>query len=374
MSFGRSHPRGTSDPEVLPTLFITRKFPPAVGGMETLAENVWHGLRSAEESPVLIAHGGSVPVTLLWLPGALIRMLLLVLRGRVGRVLCGDVLLYAVVGPLLWLTRTRHAVMAMGLDVTYDSELYRRTVLPVFRRAPSVLAISEATADAVRSAGVPGDRVRVLALGVRDPQVDSDQVRASRAELHRQLDLDEDRLVLLTLGRLVPRKGVAWFLTNVVPRLADEVDYVIAGDGPDRELIEQRVGELGVGDRVHVLGKVSDDQRNLLMRGADVFVQPNIPVPGDMEGFGLVAIEAAMSGTLVVASDLEGLRDAVADGVTGHLVAPSDARAWQDRLGEVLSDRSTLDAEAERFQRACIRRSSLEVMASQLTETLRDLE
>ena len=106
------------------------------------------------------------------------------------------------------------------------------------------------------------------------------------------------------------------------------------------------------------------------MRGADVFVQPNIPVPGDMEGFGLVAIEAAMQGSLVVASSLEGLIDAVDDGVTGELLPAQDATAWRTHLEELLADPDGRRARAQRYRLACTKRSSLEVMAQQLDRTM----
>ena len=359
-------PQLQRDPSTGPTLFITRKFPPAVGGMETLASNVWEALRTVEPDALLIAHGGSVARTPLWLPGAAVRLAVLTVRRRVGAVLCGDVLLYGLVGPILRLTGVPHAVMAMGLDVTYDNALYRRTILPGLRRAPRVLAISSATADAVRGAGVDPDRIEVIAMGLPDPGVDRADAEAARSRLHAELGLDPEVPIVVTVGRLVPRKGVAWFVSEVVPQLHGDVHYVVAGDGPDAEAIESAVQRLGLASRVHLLGRVSDERRSLLMSGADLFVQPNVPVAGDMEGFGLVAIEAAMHGTVVLASELEGLRDAVEDSVTGRLIPAEDAARWASEVTGLLEDRAALADTAERFRDACVERSSLGVMQEQL--------
>jgi glycosyltransferase involved in cell wall biosynthesis len=115
---------------------------------------------------------------------------------------------------------------------------------------------------------------------------------------------------------------------------------------------------------------VDDVRRDELMAGADLFVQPNVAVLGDMEGFGLVAIEAAMRGTVVVASDLEGLSDAVQDGVTGDLVASGDAEAWIAHLGRLLEDRAGIEERAQRYRAACVDRSSSERMTGQLVELL----
>jgi phosphatidyl-myo-inositol dimannoside synthase len=352
-----------------PALYITRKFPPSVGGMETLAENVWRAVRTIDPDAVLIAHGGSVPSTAWWLPGALIRMCALAVRRGLAVVLCGDVALYAVVGPLLRVLRVPHAVMAMGLDVTFPHSVYRRLALPGLRRAPMVLAISEATAQTVRAAGVDPDRIHVVGLGISDPEVDDAARSAARQGVRTSLGIGPDEHVLATVGRMVPRKGVAWFTEHVLTSLPPDVHYAIAGDGPERPLVEGLVERLGLGSRVHLLGRVDDAQRDQLMRGADVFVQPNIAVPGDMEGFGLVAIEAAMNGSLVVAADLEGLQDAVSDGETGDLLPSGDAGAWTAHLTALLHDSGT-PARAECYRVACVRRSSFAVMVEQLRELL----
>lgn len=320
-------------------VFFTRKFPPSVGGMETLAAGVWRSLLRARPGAVLIAHGGANSRLPLWLPGAVLRLLWLVLRRRVSFVLTGDALAYAIVSPLLRLLRVPHATMVMGLDVTFENRLYRAVVLPPLRRASSVLAISSATAQSAIDVGVPASRVTVIRLGVELPPV------APRVDVREQLGLPADARVLLTLGRLVPRKGALWFATEVLPLLDPSVHYVVAGDGPQRSALE------AVGGNVHLLGRISDDLRETVMRGADLFVQPNIAVPGDLEGFGLVTIEAALRGTPVVAADLEGLKDAVVDDATGILLPSGDAPRWAAELTRLLAD-PELEALGERFRAA----------------------
>jgi glycosyltransferase involved in cell wall biosynthesis len=106
------------------------------------------------------------------------------------------------------------------------------------------------------------------------------------------------------------------------------------------------------------------------LRGVDLFVQPNIPVPGDMEGFGLVTIEAAMRGTPVVAADLEGIKDAVVDGHTGILLAPQDGQAWVDRLSLLVADRRALVRLGAEFQVVVRKLHGEAAMARALAEQL----
>jgi glycosyltransferase involved in cell wall biosynthesis len=102
---------------------------------------------------------------------------------------------------------------------------------------------------------------------------------------------------------------------------------------------------------VHLLGRVDDDERELLFRGVDLFVQPNVPVRGNMEGFGLAPVEAALRGTPVVAARLEGIPEAVVDGETGVLVAPADADAWVSTVTSLLADGAALARRGREFQR-----------------------
>jgi phosphatidylinositol alpha-1,6-mannosyltransferase len=338
--------------------------------METLAEGVWRSLAAVDPQAELVALGRANRNLVWWLPWALLRSAGLLARKRVSLVLTGDALTYAALAPLLRAFRVPNATMVMGLDLTYESRLYRAIVHRALRKAPSIIAISAATAERAVEFGVSRDRVEVLRLGVQAPLVTPADRKVARRAVHERLALPSDAVVLLTLGRLVRRKGAQWFIANVLPGLPDSVHYVVAGDGADADAVRERVTERGLQARVHLLGSVDDDVREELMRGADIAVQPNIRVPGDMEGFGLVTIEAAMRGTLVVASDLEGIKDAVVDGVTGVLVPPEDAAQWVATLSGLLEDREQLEAIAERFQQATIERYGEAAMAAGLRAIL----
>jgi phosphatidylinositol alpha-1,6-mannosyltransferase len=329
-------------------VFVTRKFPPSVGGMETLAASVWHSLQLVAPDSRKLSHGGSNRALAWWVPYCVLRLIWLCLRGRVSHVLCGDALMNAVCAPILRLFRIRRSTMVMGLDITFELPLYRWIVLAPLRSAEHVVAISAATAAEALEVGVPAERLSVLRLGVPEPKEPSDPAMA-RAALLTRLGLPADTLLLLTLGRLVPRKGVRWFVDSVLSSLPEHAHYVVAGSGPDEALIRSAASTRGVESRVHLLGAVSDDLRDELMSGCDVFVQPNIVVPDDMEGFGLVTIEAGMRDTLVVAAALQGIKDAVVPDVTGILVAPQDPGAWLTTLTDLDARRRDIRALAARY-------------------------
>ncbi len=354
------------------TLFVTRKFPPAVGGMQTLSADTWAALNCGRAGQLLIAHGRSNALLPAWLPYAVGRTLLTVLRRKVDVVLAGDALVFAALAPLLRLLPVRRAVLVHGKDVMWHNKLYRSAVLPQLRHAQQVLAVSAATAAAARSAGVPADRIEVIRLGIAVPDSGSQSPVEAGAALRRRYGLGDSDAVVVLLGRQVRRKGAAWFCASVLTKLDPGTVVLVAGDGDDAPAVRRAAAasSLESAARVRILGAVNDADLELLLRGADLFAQPNIAVPGDMEGFGLVTVEAAMHGALVLAADLEGLRDAVIDGRTGILLPSADAERWAVTINSLLSDRTALRARAAAYSRTCRQEFSVEAMGAQLLRIL----
>jgi phosphatidylinositol alpha-1,6-mannosyltransferase len=306
-----------------------------------------------------------------WLPTAATRVRTAAMRKSVDLVIFGDALTYCALQPLLGASLPDHMVMVMGLDLTYTPGWYQRVVRRTLPRAPRVIAISNATAEAAIERGVAAERVQVVAPGVLEPDSWPRPGPESGARLRHRLGLEPEVTVLLTLGRLVPRKGVRWFVSEVMNRLPDDVVYVVAGSGPDESAIREAVAAIGPsGRRVRMLGQVDDKLRDELFTGADLFVMPNVVVPGDMEGFGLVAIEAAAAGALVVASELEGIRDAVIDRETGFLVAPGDPAAFVDRITALVRDQPERARLADQFAGAARVTFTIDRMRADLVAAL----
>lgn len=143
---------------------------------------------------------------------------------------------------------------------------------------------------------------------------------------------------------MVKRKGHAWFVDAVMPRLVSNIVYVILGDGPERESVQRAVDTHGLGGRVVLLGRQPDTILDVAYAAADLFVMPNIPVHGDMEGFGIVLLEANAMGLPAIGADLEGIRDVIQDGENGRKVPVVDTEAWIDGIGALLSE----DADSQR--------------------------
>jgi len=325
-------------------LFISRAFPPVVGGIERQNAEVARALGEFCKLRLIVNRRGKRLLPL-FLPWATLKALLLL--PRQDAVLLGDGVL-GITGFILKLfTRKPVVCITHGLDLTYSSRLYQRLWVRVFLpHLDRLIAVGNATlAEGIRR-GIPAARFVFVPNGVTAPPPPRHD--GTRDRLAAFIGRPPRGTVLLTLGRLVRRKGVAWFVENVIPNLAVDVTYIIAGAGPEQARISKSVTALGLENRVILVGCVTETEKDMLFRSADIFIQPNIPVSGDIEGFGLVVLEAAASGLVVVASELEGLRDAVADGKNGYLVNPGDARAYTARINALLTDPDGRRSFAER--------------------------
>ena len=253
----------------------------------------------------------------------------------------------AALSPFLVLFRflgARHmTVTACGLDVLFPNNFYQWMIRRALPRADKVICISKATAMEVQKRGVSMEKISVVPCGLHD-SASSTTVRSHTASPK-----------LITIGRLIPRKGVAWFLESVLPILLmhyPDMTYDVVGDGQQRRTIEQICRDKKLGRAVRIRGFVDESTKNELLCNANLFIMPNIPIQGDMEGFGIACIEASSRGVPVVAARLEGIEDAVIEGKTGFFFTTHDpigcARAIQQALGAPLKT-ETVSAETTKI-------------------------
>jgi glycosyltransferase involved in cell wall biosynthesis len=309
-------------------LFLTRKWPPAVGGMEVYSAEMAAEMQSAGHRVDLRALPGRADGRAPRGP-ALVRFglgtgLSVLLRPRRWDVLLGGDL---AIWPLVWLAALRRPdaapiLAAHGTDAGFGARpglrpaLYRAYLglgARLLRRA-RVAANSATTADHARAAGFSD--ITVIPLGVRPV--------APRGA-------PPDGPYLLFAGRRVRLKGLSWFVDTVWPCVPAPMRLVVAGPAWDRE------EEIAISaPRVKAIGTVSSPELAALMRGAVAVIAPNLaPVPGMSEGFGLIAAETAASGGVILAARIGGYESSVVDGTTGMLLPPGDAAAWAAAIADV---------------------------------------
>jgi len=205
-------------------------------------------------------------------------------------------------------------------------------------RADVCFAISEYAAANFRRGFAPVERIRMVGCGIEEGLFAPDEAMAGR--LRARLGL-AGRPVLLTVARLVPRKGhltVMQALRDVKQRFPN-VAYVIVGEGEYRERLERGIAEYGLQEHVIMAGRAADDELCGYYTLADLMVMPSHDIPGKpTEGFGLTFLEANCCGTPVIGSRTGGIPDAIADGRSGLLVPPRDPRALAAAIQRLLGE------------------------------------
>ena len=198
--------------------------------------------------------------------------------------------------------------------------------LPFVYRHCAFEAISESTRDDLVSRGVRKDRIRVIFPGIDTASYTPDP--ASRAA----------RPVFAYLGRLKKYKGVDLVVRAFAQCGVPAAILEIAGAGEFRAELEQLAVHLGVADRVRFLGRIDETEKCALLRRAwaTVFASPK-------EGWGITNLEAAASGTPVIASNSPGIRESVRHGETGFLVPHGDVAAMAESMRYLSGERALVE-------------------------------
>jgi len=307
-------------------LFITRKHPPAVGGMEKLS---FHLISTVSRYANIhkIVWGGSQK----WLPFFIIHAFLqagrICYKKNIDIIHLGDPVLSIIGVALKKIFNVPVAVTCHGLDLTHRNTLYQKYLDLFFSKLDKYICISRYTQE-LACKRISREKTTVIPVGIH-----TSFEYVQRKNRHSK--------TLITVGRLVKRKGVYWFLTAAFPKLPANYNYTIVGDGPEKMKITTFIKNNNLHSRVKLVTAANDDEVRALYADTDVFVMPNIHVKHDVEGFGLVALEAAATGLPVIASRVEGIADAIHHGKNGYLVPEKDSQAFKRRM-------ETIDAKVGR--------------------------
>jgi phosphatidylinositol alpha-1,6-mannosyltransferase len=245
---------------------------------------------------------------------------------------CGHVLPEALVAWIYKkLFKVPYIVYVHGEEVAIQRHYkWKRRLMPrLYNAAAGVVANSDNSRQLLVDLGVDPKLIQVI-----HPGVELTRFRAERRAL-------DGELRILSVSRLWPRKGHEQVLRALAPlkREFPQLRYWIAGTGGEEAGLRQLCRELGLDEIVKFLGYVPDEELPALYRQCDLFVLANRRLSSDdMEGFGIVFLEAAASGLPVVGGTSGGVPDAVNNGVNGILVDTEDIDALTGALRQLLKD------------------------------------
>jgi phosphatidyl-myo-inositol dimannoside synthase len=366
-------------------LFVTNDFPPKLGGIQSYLWELWRRLDPASFAVLTTPHEGAAawdteqpfrvvrtPEKVLWpTPSLAGRIDALAAEIGASLIVLDPALPLGLVGPRL---SRPYGVVLHGAEVTVPGRLpvSRSLLAHVLRGASEVIAAGGyPAAEGLRAAR------RDLPVTVVQPGVDPERFvpldEEGRAKARALFDLPADGRVVVSVSRLVPRKGMD-VLIEAAARLApDRPDLVVAigGSGRDRRRLDRLVARTGA--PVRMLGRVPGDDLPALCGCADVAAMLcRTRWAGlEQEGFGVVFLEAAACGVPQVAGSSGGAAEAVADGETGVVVArPSDPDAVAAALAGLLDDADRRLALGRAARARAVTDFSYDVLAGRLAEVL----
>jgi len=330
-------------------LFISRAYPPIVGGIEMQNYGIGQALSKITETKIIANKKGKKNLLpfLFW---ATIKSL--VILRNYDMVLLGD----GVLSPLgfflkIFYHRKKFISIIHGLDITFAHKksllgiIYRTINIPCHKKLDKLIMVGQETVREAIKIGILKEKCVFIPNGL---EIEEICLVCNRQDLEKLLKIDLSyKKVIFRGGRFVKHKGVTWFIKHVMPKLPENFILVAAGgmvynktagDENDYPNAQKAVKDLQLEKRVILLGNLPRPDMKILFNAADIYISPNVKVPGSMEGFGIPAIEAGACGKVVLAANIEGLKDAIQDGQNGFLVETGNADAWAQKITEILND------------------------------------
>lgn len=325
---------------------VTRNFPPLTGGMERLNHQVLLALKkdfdialcgpqgcAQHAEGVAIAEFAPAPAWR-YVIGSLYVTLKAALQFKPDVIYAGSGLAAHAAALASLITRAPLVTYLHGLDIIAPDRIYQHVFLPAIRRSHHVIVNSRNTAMLAHKAMIHKQNVSIIHPGTLLPDIA--QRETERISVRTRLELG-NRPVLLAAGRLTDRKGLVEFIQHSMPEIIrrfPDACLLIAGEPPQGALgsrnhdtlseIKATIAQHGYENTIRLLGRVDDNALTALYFASDLFIFPVLDLPGDVEGFGMVAIEAAAHGLPTLGFAVGGIPDAVAEGVSGHLAPSGD--------------------------------------------------
>ncbi len=325
------------------TLLFTLEYPPFNGGVANYYGNLAKYWPITEKMSVLNNNRQELirkDGFLAWIPSFFTLKRKLVLE-KFDYLLVGHILPLGTVAYLIsWLHPIKYGVFLHGMDLAFALRSARKRYISklILNKADKIICANSYVQEKLIEF-IPdlADKTIIVNPGIEGgaPETDPNDI----LEIKKKYNL-EGKTVLLSLGRLVKRKGVdrtIEALTSIPPEKSENLIYFIAGAGPREEYLRKLVPSSFL-DRIIFLGSLSEEEKWVWLKLCDIFIMPSRDISGDFEGFGIVYLEANLCGKPVIAGNSGGVRDAVVNDINGLLVDPDKVEMISQAINRLVAD------------------------------------
>lgn len=259
-------------------------------------------------------------------------------------------------------------VSVLGSDVNAfpEGSLRRKIIGRLLRSADFVITQGEDLAQKVLRLGVPTAKVRSIPIS---PDLEKFSV-LSKTVARGRLGLPSDKKILLSVGRLVPLKGLLDLMraAKILQARRDDWLCVVVGEGPQRKELEDYIQRDALQECVRPVGFVEDSRLPIYFQAADIFVMTS-----HSEGLPTALLQAMACETAVVSSNVGAIPEVVHEEITGLLVPPGDPAVIADRLHFLLCHPEKIDALGKEAKRFVLGRFSAKKTAHQIIDVYRSV-
>ena len=345
------------------TLFISYKYPPSIGGMQKQSYHLIEGHSKYRNTHRIVYDQKTSLIiffmSLLWKVPKLLKKNPQIQTIHFNDGVCATLCLW-----MRLLRNKKISVTYHGLDLVFPNVIYQKLLLPLVRSFDGIITVSDYTKEQCIARGFDKNKIHVIKNGVDHHISPIDISRVPKKVID---SIDKEKKVIVAIGRTVKRKGFVWFVKNVLSLLPDEYTFHLIGPEPKQNTLTKTIFKLiprllkkqiellfglstehaelkQLAEHAEFINRfiwhknVDDNSKNYIVSHSDIMIMPNVKVEGDMEGFGLVALEANMYNKPVIASELEGITSAIIDGQNGLLIPSEDVQAWYTAITERVHD------------------------------------
>jgi phosphatidylinositol alpha-1,6-mannosyltransferase len=356
-------------------LFISHKYPPSTGGMQKYSYELINGFKKEKDLIVhSLVYDGSISV-LSWFWNLKKNVTILFKANPSIQLVHVNDALMAYFCRWIKKKYNVHVVATFhGLDVVFPFSMYQKRIIPNFNlQYDAFICVSKATAEASIQRGIDRAKTHVILNGV-DHTIAEESCSEDRVtQVFESIGVKNhsEKKIVVGLGRGVKRKGYGWFVNQVLPKLQDDIIFIMLGPRSFYEKYEPILKILLPNKIKHnielLLGLSTDDfalrqalKNKILLeryfrpgymkfadilcilRNSDLFIMPNLKVMDDMEGFGLVALEASLCGKFVLVSGIDGITDAIIPEANGMHIESENSQIWINTIHELTSSKAKL--------------------------------
>ncbi len=256
-----------------------------------------------------------------------------------------------------------------------SKRLLRFPLRRLYQNSKRIVAVSHSTRELLENIGISGDKIEVIYNGVEKYMIDQKPNKQNLEQLKNKLGIGNTDKVLLTVARILPRKGQDMVI-RALPKVKEKyprLKYIVVGEGRYKELFRKLVEEEKLKENVIFTGGVSHEKIIDYYDSCDIFIMPNRPWNNKVEGLPNALLEASARGKPTIAGDHGGSKEAIKHGLTGYLVNPLSAEEIADAITTLLDNEEKAQSMGKNGKEMIERHFTEEIMIDNFLKLINSL-